>query len=101
MQTVWQVIKGPVVTEKALTLKEETQDAKQLLTFRVATGANKREIREAVEKIFKVKVDSVRVANYKGKIVRRGRTFGKRSDWKKAYVTIKAGEKAVEYTEVI
>jgi len=101
MQSVWQVIKGPVITEKALTLKEETQDAKQLLTFRVATGANKREIREAIEKIFKVKVDSVRVANYKGKEVRRGRTFGRKADWKKAYVTLKAGEKTVEYAEVI
>jgi len=101
MQSVWQVIKGPVITEKALTLKEETQDAKQLLTFRVASGANKREIREAVEKIFKVKVDAVRVANYKGKEVRRGRTFGRKADWKKAYVTLKAGEKAVEYAEVI
>jgi len=101
MQSVWQVIKGPVITEKALSLKEASQDTKQLLTFRVATEANKREIREAVEKIFKVKVDSVRVANYKGKMIRRGRTFGRRNDWKKAYVTIKAGEKAVEYAEVI
>ncbi|HZS46399.1 MAG TPA: 50S ribosomal protein L23 [Blastocatellia bacterium] len=101
MQSVWQVIKGPVITEKALSLKEASQDTGQLLTFRVATEANKREIREAVETIFKVKVSSVRVANYKGKVVRRGRTFGRRNDWKKAYVTIKAGEKPVEYAEVI
>ena len=55
MQSLWHVIKGPVVTEKAMTLKEATQDTKQLLTFRVADKANKREIREAVEEDFQGK----------------------------------------------
>ncbi|MBL8150282.1 MAG: 50S ribosomal protein L23 [Blastocatellia bacterium] len=100
MKSVWDVIKGPVITEKAIKLKEASQDKKQLLTFYVATDANKIEISNAVEKIFQVKVDSVRLANYEGKEKRKGRSVGRRPDWKKAYVTIKAGEKAVEYGDI-
>jgi len=100
MKSIWNVIKGPVVTEKALELKEETQDKKQLLTFRVDVHANKNDIKEAVEKIFQVKVESVRIANYQGKLVRRGRTMGRRSSWKKAYVTLKAGQPVVDYAAI-
>lgn len=101
MKTVWDVIKGPVVTEKALTQKEQTAEGKQLLTFRVDSRASKPQIRQAVESIFKVKVDDVRVVSKKGKRVRRGRIWGKRPDWKKAYVTLSAGQKPVEYGELI
>ena len=101
MRTVWDVIKSPVITEKALVAKEESQDRRQLLTFRVDRRATKPEIKTAVESIFQVKVDQVRTANFLGKMARRGRTEGRRPSWKKAYVTLKAGEKPVDYGESV
>jgi large subunit ribosomal protein L23 len=64
MRTVWDIIKSPVITEKALVAKEETQDKQQLLTFRVDRHATKPEIKSAVETIFQVKVDQVRTINF-------------------------------------
>ncbi|PYS47089.1 MAG: 50S ribosomal protein L23 [Acidobacteria bacterium] len=101
MRTVWDIIKSPVITEKALVAKEETQDARQLLTFRVDRHATKPEIKSAVETIFQVEVDQVRTVNYMGKIKRRGRHEGRRPAWKKAFVTLKRGEKPVDYAESI
>jgi large subunit ribosomal protein L23 len=101
MRTVWDIIKSPVITEKALVLKEESQDARQLLTFRVDARATKPEIKSAVERIFNVKVDAVRTVNYEGKKVRRGRFEGRRPSWKKAYVTLKAGQAPFDYGENI
>ena len=101
MRTVWDIIKSPVITEKALVAKEESQDARQLLTFRVDSKATKPEIKSAVETIFQVQVDQVRTVNYMGKIKRRGRTEGRRPAWKKAFVTLKRGEKPVDYGESI
>ena len=101
MRTVWDIIKSPVITEKALVAKEETQDSRQLLTFRVDRHATKPEIKSAVETIFQVKVDAVRTLNYMGKIKRRGRHEGRRPSWKKAYVTLKQGEKPLDYGEAI
>lgn len=101
MHSVWHVIKGPVITEKALRLKESAQDQKQLLAFYVDRSANKIEIKNAVKTIFKVEVESVRLANYQGKMKRRGRFEGRQSDWRKAYVTLKAGEKAIEYGDIV
>jgi len=109
MKTIWDVIKGPVITEKALTMKDEPEamgragNARQLLTLKVAIGASKLEIKRAVEHIFKVKVDAVRVANYQGKQKRNPtrREMGRRSDWKKAYVTLKTGEKPIMYEDAI
>ena len=101
MRTVWDIIKSPVITEKALVAKEESQDARQLLTFRVDVHATKPEIKSAVETIFQVKVDAVRTVNYIGKIKRRGRYEGRRPSWKKAYVTLKQGEKPLDYGEAI
>lgn len=101
MRTVWDIIKSPVITEKALILKEESQDARQLLTFRVDVHATKPEIKSAIEKIFSVQVDSVRTVNYEGKKVRRGRFEGRRPSWKKAYVTLKAGQEPFDYGESI
>ncbi|HXT64445.1 MAG TPA: 50S ribosomal protein L23 [Pyrinomonadaceae bacterium] len=101
MRTVWDIIKSPVITEKALVAKEETQDHRQLLTFRVDRRATKPEIKSAVETIFQVKVDAVRTANFMGKTARRGRFEGRKPSWKKAYVTLRKGEKPVDYGESI
>ncbi len=101
MQSVWNVIKGPVITEKALRLKESSQDRKQLLAFYVDRAANKIEVKNAIKAIFKVEVESVRLANYQGKVKRKGRFEGRQSDWRKAYVTLKAGEKAIEYGDIV
>lgn len=113
MSTIWNVLKAPVITEKAIDMKdrsvEDIRDSKnkktikrdrQVLVFRVANGANKYSIKTAVETIFKVEVDHVRVMNYRGKMVRRGRTFGRKPDYRKAYVTLKPGHR-VDYAESI
>ncbi len=101
MRTVWDIIKAPVITEKALVAKEESQDGRQLLTFRVDRDATKPEIKSAVEKIFNVQVDTVRTVNYMGKKVRRGRFEGRKPSWKKAYVTLKSGQAPFDYGENI
>jgi large subunit ribosomal protein L23 len=101
MRTVWDIIKSPVITEKALIAKEETQDGRQLLTFRVDRHATKPEIKSAVETIFQVKVEQVRTLNYLGKTARRGRYEGRKPSWKKAYVTLEAGQKPLDYGESI
>jgi large subunit ribosomal protein L23 len=93
---VFDVIKKPLVTEKGVTKK----DAERTMCFEVALHANKTEIRQAVEAAFKVKVEEVRTATNAGKLRRRGRFAGYRSDWKKAYVRLKAGEKMPEYAEI-
>ncbi len=99
MKTLWDIIRAPVVTEKALKLKDQ---AKQVLVFKVAREANKQEIKQAVERIFKVKVEKVRTVNYPGKrVFRFGRLRGRRAAWKKAYVTLRAGERITEYTELV
>ncbi len=83
------VILSHVVTEKAERLKAE----QSRYTFKVARTANKIEVRDAVEKLFKVHVREVRVMNYLGKMRRMGRYEGRRPDWKKAIVTLKQGER--------
>ena len=101
MRTVWDIIKSPVITEKALVAKEESQDTGQLLSFRVDRKATKPEIKSAVETICQVKVDRVRTINVMGKMARRGRFEGRKPSWKKAYVTLKQGEKTLDYGEAI
>jgi large subunit ribosomal protein L23 len=93
MKSAYQIIRKPVITEKGLGVKEN----QGTLVFEVAAAATKTEVKEAVQKIFKVKVDSVRTANFQGKERRRGKFAGYRPDWKKAYVRLKAGEKMPEY----
>jgi large subunit ribosomal protein L23 len=83
------VILSHVVTEKAERLKAE----QSRYTFKVAPTANKIEVRDAVERLFKVHVREVRVMNYLGKMRRMGRFSGRRPDWKKAVVTLKQGER--------
>ena len=97
MRSPHDVIVAPLITEKTTLLKEKGP----VLAFRVDRRANKVEIRQAVEALFKVKVASVRTQNVWGKRKRVGRYEGRRSDWKKAYVTLKAGEKPVEYFEAV
>ena len=96
MANVYGVIKRPLVTEKGVTKK----DADRTLCFAVSADANKTEIRHAVEAAFKVKVEEVRTSITSGKLRRRGRFSGYRSDWKKAWVRLKAGEKMPEYAEI-
>lgn len=92
----YQVIVRPLITEKGVA-KKETENT---LCFEVNAQATKTEIRKAVEKLFSVKVDDVRTMNTAGKLRRRGRFSGYRSDWKKAYVRVKAGQKLPEFAEV-
>ncbi|MCS6806251.1 MAG: 50S ribosomal protein L23 [Acidobacteriota bacterium] len=103
MQNVWDVIKAPVVTEKALSLKDRPEDeGPQVLVFRVNSRATKTSVKQAVERIFKVQVEQVRIVNQRGKrVFRFGRLVGRKSDWKKAYVTLKPGHRITEYAEVI
>jgi large subunit ribosomal protein L23 len=89
------VIRRPLLTEKSTLLRENVG----VYAFEVATGANRIEVRRAVESQFKVKVAEVRIAIVHGKIRRQGRYFGKRPDWKKAYVRLAAGEKPIEFFE--
>ena len=91
-----QIIKRPLITEKG-TDKKETE---RTLCFEVSSDANKTEVANAVEKLFKVKVEAVRTSNFEGKLRRRGKFAGYRSDWKKAYVKLKAGEKVPEFTDL-
>lgn len=84
-----EVIQGPVVTEKGTLLSEK---ANQVI-FKVRPEANKVEIKKAVEELFKVKVVGVRTARYLGKVRRVGKGMGRLPQWKKAYVTLREGDK--------
>lgn len=79
------ILLAPIVSEKSTLAAEDNNH----FVFKVQKVATKREIRKAVELMFEVEVDSVRVLNMKGKVKRFGRKLGKRSDWKKAYVKLK------------
>ena len=97
MPTLYDVIRRPLITEKGLAVKE----TEGTLVFDVAPGATKTEVKQAVETLFKVKVHSVRTANFLGKERRRGKFSGFRPDWKKAYVRLKAGEKMPDYVNAL
>src|SRR5437588_9455666 len=97
MKSAYEILRRPVITEKGLAIKEN----ENTLVYQVAKQAAKSEIKEAVQSIFKVKVDSVRTADYPGKERRRGRFAGYRPDWKKAYVRLKTGEKMPEYAQYL
>ena len=96
MKSVYDVVTSPLITEKGVAQKEEART----MCFEVAPAATKTEIRQAVEKLFQVKVEEVRTATTAGKLRRRGKFAGYRSDWKKAYVKLKQGEKMPEFAEV-
>ena len=82
-----QVLLAPHVSEKTAGLA----DTQNQHVFKVLPNASKQEIKSAVELLFNVKVAAVRTSTVKGKVKRFGRTMGKRSDWKKAYVRLEAG----------
>ncbi len=84
-----EIIKRPLITEKS-SLQKELFDK---YSFEVALNANKNQIREAVESIFKVHVTDIKTIRIRGKYRRVGRSMGKRPNWKKAIVTLKKGEK--------
>ncbi len=85
-ERTYHVLYGPHVTEKAVSGSESNIQA-----FKVAVTATKREIKNAVEILFEVKVDGVRTVNVKGKSKNFGKRQGKRKDWKKAYVKLAEG----------
>ena len=88
------IIRRPIITEQSM-----DQVAERKYTFEVAKGANKIEIKKAVEEIFKVEVEKVSTINYIGKPKRQGVFSGKRADWKKAVVKLKEGSKTIELFE--
>ncbi len=97
MSSLHDILRYPHVTEKS-TLKKELSEGR-VIAFQVRPDASKRNIKEAVEKIFEVKVEKVRTANFIGKIKRQGRNKGRRPGWKKAYITLKPGQKPIEFFE--
>lgn len=92
----FEVIVRPIVTEKGV----EKKESERTLCFEVHPEANKTEIKQAVESLFKVKVEDVRTLTFEGKLRRRGRYAAYKSDWKKAFVKLKAGQKSPEYAEL-
>jgi large subunit ribosomal protein L23 len=89
------VIRRPVITEKTTVMREEGRT----IVFQVSRDANKVDIKRAVEQLLGSKVDTVRTSLAHGKIKRQGRFAGRRSDWKKAYVTLREGEKMPDFLQ--
>lgn len=87
-QRLMQVLLAPQVSEKATYVADKNEQ----VVFRVASDATKPEVKAAVELLFKVVVDSVQIANVKGKQKKFGRFMGSRKSWRKAYVCLKAGQ---------
>jgi large subunit ribosomal protein L23 len=94
MKEAQKIIRRPLITEKST----DQKDLYHQYVFEVDRDANKIEIQSAVERLFKVKVLSVRTSTVLGKMKRLGRKFGKRPDWKKAIVTLKEGDR-IEFFE--
>ena len=90
-----EIIRRPLITEKTSILREDGRT----IVFQVASAANKIEIKRAVEQLLGAKVASIRTNLVHGKIKRQGRFAGQRPDWKKAYVTLRVGEKMPEFLE--
>jgi large subunit ribosomal protein L23 len=89
------IIRRPLITEKTSIQREDGRT----IVFEVARDANKIEVRTAVEKLLGAKVASIRTSIVHGKIKRQGRYAGRRPDWKKAYVTLREGQKMPEFLE--
>lgn len=87
-ERLMQVLLAPQISEKATYVADKNEQ----VVFRVASSATKPEVKAAVELLFKVEVESVQIANVKGKVKRFGRSFGRRKDWKKAFVCLKPGQ---------
>jgi large subunit ribosomal protein L23 len=89
------VLRRPLITEKTTVIREDGRT----LVFEVARNANKIDIKRAVEQLLGSKVESVRTALHHGKMKRQGRFVGRRSDWKKAYIRLREGEKLPEFLQ--
>jgi len=89
------VIRRPIITEKSTIIREDGRT----LVFEVSRDANKIDIKRAVETLLGSKVESVRTSIFHGKVKRQGRYAGRRSDWKKAYVKLREGEKLPEFLQ--
>lgn len=97
MKSPFDIVLSPIVSERSMELIEEKK-----YVFKVDKKSNKSEIKEAIEKIFDgVKVKSVNTMNVLGKTTRTGRTSGKKSDWKKAIVTLKEDSKTIEFFDAM
>mgnify|MGYP001244431916 CR=1 FL=1 len=90
MKSPYEVLGRPLITERATSLAENKENPQYV--FRVPVGVNKIEIAKAIEKVYNVKVASVNTIRVKGKVKRQGRFVGKRTDWKKAFVTLQKGQ---------
>jgi len=95
MRKLTDVIRRPLITEKTSLMREDGRT----IVFEVATSANKIEIRRAVEQLLGSKVAGIRTSISHGKVKRQGRFAGRRPDWKKAYVTLREGQKMPEFLE--
>ena len=95
MMKLTEVIRRPIITEKTTLIREDDRT----LEFQVAREANKIDVRRAVETLFGSKVASVRTSLAHGKVKRQGKYVGRRSDWKKAYVKLRDGEKLPEFLQ--
>jgi large subunit ribosomal protein L23 len=89
------VIRRPLITEKTTIQREDGRT----MVFEVAAAATKIEVKQAIEKLLGPKVESVRTTLLHGKVKRQGRFSGRRSDWKKAYVRLREGQKLPEFLE--
>jgi len=89
------VIRRPLITEKTTIQREDGRT----IVFHVAVDATKIEVKQAIEKLLGSKVESVRTTLLHGKVKRQGRFAGRRSDWKKAYVRLREGQKMPEFLE--
>ncbi len=92
---ITEIIRRPLITEKTSIQREDGKT----IVFEVATGANKIQIKHAIEKLLGAKVAGIRTSIAHGKFKRQGRYAGQRSDWKKAYVTLREGQKLPEFLE--
>lgn len=93
-RSAYDILRRPIITEKA-TLMREVENS---VVFEVDTRATKTEIKQAVEKVFSVKVQDVRTVHVRGKSARVGRITGRKRNWKKAYVTLGEGDQ-IEFFE--
>lgn len=87
-ERLMQVLLAPQISEKATYVADKNEQ----VVFKVASDATKPEVKAAVELLFKVQVESVQIANVKGKVKRFGKMMGRRKDWKKAFVCLKPGQ---------
>lgn len=95
-QRLMKILLSPIVSEKSTMLAEQNEQ----IAFRVTTDATKPEIKAAIELLFKVEVEAVRVVNQIGKQKRFGKTMGRRSDSRKAYVSLKPGQE-INFAEAV